>query len=266
MKPVSGAPDESIAQHNADGVAPASDRQHDKGTSGKSDLESLRLRLLQMELPPGVVRRVMLTMVDEQLEPQREALRKLYRSKPYWLISSPSGRELVKAKHEFEKVRTDQQAAAVGELGTMSDEEKEQSRMRFGVLTPELMKQCEAIRTKFRETRQADVASQGGLAFVSDQVKLGQSASAEFDEVRRVLKDDSVFEEYLLRVSPGATMIRRLAGDSDFSEKEFREIFRKFREMGGNIYSLDLVQRKLLDDAIASVRPASPAGEKGAQP
>lgn len=231
------------------------------------DPKSLIERLRAAGFPPEAIRAIISAQINQQYSARRATLVAQQEEIPFW---KPQQRFLMNPKtmaelRELSREQANLLKELLGPAGVPANEEREAyQRRQFGNLPSDKIDQLQEIISDYGDLRNQIYATANGVMLPEDRETLALLEKEQRADLAAILTPGQL-EDYELRSSTTANLLRSQLGIFNPSEAEFRAIYaatRTAEDRYGSITSLGVnrdqmqqVQAALLDQARAFLTP-----------
>ncbi len=192
------------------------------------NLSTLVARLRAAGFSTSVIRSIVAAQVSEQFAARRKALLASQPEIPFWKNQRGYFMD-PKTMSALRELGKEQQAVLKSLLGadaiTNSDEMQAYQRRQFGNLPREKVEQIQSIASDYSELTQEIYAKTNGLFLPEDREKLAFLEKEKLADLAKVLTPQEL-EDYQLRNSSTASILRSQLTTFDATEDEFRALYR----------------------------------------
>lgn len=194
------------------------------------DAKTLAERLRAAGFPAAVVRAVLSALVDEKYAAQRKALLAKQDEAPFWQKSSFGyDATMMSALRELNKQERNELKALLGPDGVVGNDERQAwARRQYGNLPADKLEQLQAIASDYGELRNEIYSKANGVMLPEDREKIALLEKEQRADFAGVLSSEEL-ENYELRSSNTANLIRRQLSIFKPNEAEFRALFQATR-------------------------------------
>lgn len=227
------------------------------------NIPELIARLKAAGFPPGVIREVVRSLVNERYDAQIRALRDPDPNVPFWKL--PSSFFSYKRYAEIERLYRERSKTLRDVLGPELYKDESSSsyeRRRFGNLTAAKIEQIKRIEEDYSEMNTSLRAGLNNIELPEDREKFDLLAKEKRADLLSILSPDEL-EEYEMRNSRITGLLRERVGNFDASEAEFRSIYQAYTDFaraidaGGGPRVMDYQAReKAQEKMLAELRQA----------
>ncbi len=195
------------------------------------DLKTLVARLRAAGFSPAMIRSIVAAQVSEQFSARRQALLAQQEETPFWATQQRSlmDPKTMTALRELGREQTDLLKELLGPDGLPgSDEMRAMQHRQFGNLPADKIDQIQRIASDYNELRSQVYATANGVMLAEDREKLALLEKEQRADIAALLTPEE-FENYELRSSTTASLLRSQLGTFKPTEAEFRAIFKATR-------------------------------------
>lgn len=195
------------------------------------DIHTLAARLREAGFPPSVVKAIVSAQVYEQFAARRKALIAQQEEVPFWKTQQRTVLD-PKTMSELRALNREQVNMLKELLGpdgfTGSDEMVAYQKRQYGDLPRDKLDQLQSIASDYNELRQQVYQTANGVMLPEDREKLALLEKEQRADMAKILTPEEL-ENYDLRSSTTANLLRSQLGTFKPTEEEFRAIFRATR-------------------------------------
>lgn len=186
-------------------------------------------RLRAEGFPPSLVRALAVMKLNERFAARRKALSPVHQVPPYWRSywDEPAGSNDPETRAKRRALENEYAAALKELLGdnapVVTLEDYQRRRGDFAGMSPDAVRQIQAINRDYAELSSAVREQMRGIVFPEDQAKLDLLEREKRADLASVLTAEEL-ESYDLRAGETATNIRHQLAVFDPSEAEFKAL------------------------------------------
>jgi hypothetical protein len=224
------------------------------------DLPTLIARLRAAGFPPAEIRAIVAAEIGERFAARRKELTTAQTVTPYWKNQGFGSYDpkLTSALRALGREQSDLLKQLLGPDATSASDALRTSLLsRFGNIPPEKAEQLQSIVSDYSEMRMQIYGTTNGMILPEDRAKL-----ALLDKEQRVdlaaLLTPQELEEYDLRNSSTASLLRSKLATFNPTEDEFRALFKiqqAFDDQYGSTMTMTMEQRRQYADAQKQLLP-----------
>ena len=195
------------------------------------DLKTLVERLRAAGFSPTMIRSIMAAQVSEQFSARRKALLAQQEEVPYWKTQQLGlmDPKTMSALRDLGREQTNLLKELLGPDGMPGSEEAQlYQRRQFGSLSADKLEQLSRIASDYGELRTQIYSAANGVMLAEDREKLSLLEKEQRADISSLLTPEEM-ENYELRSSSTASILRSQLATFKPTEAEFRAIFRATR-------------------------------------
>lgn len=195
------------------------------------DLQTLVERLRAAGFSASMIRSIVAAQVNEQFSARRKALLASQEETPFWATQQRGFMDpkTMAALRELGREQTNLLKELLGSDGMSGSEEAQMyQRRQFGNLSQDKLEQLQRIASDYGELRSQIYATANGVMLPEDREKLALLEKEQRADMATLLTAEEM-ENYELRSSTTASMLRSQLAAFKPTEAEFRAIFKASR-------------------------------------
>jgi hypothetical protein len=195
------------------------------------DLHTLAARLREAGFPPSVVKAIVSAQVFEQFSARRKALMAQQEEVPFWKTQQRSVMDpkTMSELRALSREQTNLMKELLGPDGFLgADEMQAYQKRQYGDLARDKLEQMQNIAADYNELRQQIYQTANGVILPEDREKLSLLEKEQRADMSAILTPEEL-ENYDLRSSTTASMLRSQLSTFKPTEEEFRALFRATR-------------------------------------
>ena len=195
------------------------------------DLKTFIQQLRAAGFSESMIRSIVAAQIYEQFSARRKALIAQQEDTPYWKAQQRFGLDpkTMSALRELSREQNEQIKALLGPDGVIGNEERQAyQRRQYGDLPRDKIDQLQNIVSDYSELRQQVYANANGVMLPEDREKITLLEKEQRTDLAGILTPQEM-ENYELRSSSTASLLRSQLGTFKPTEEEFRTIFRATR-------------------------------------